>query len=197
MSVEDIDPEKAESLARDRLVEALRHPGESTRSDVAQLAEYTAVIKIALDSGETPEKRDIEQARFYMEQVEERLDEVTALFGWNPWDTGATWGELTDEQQAEIEERDRQRFEDDTEESDTNAGGEGDDEEVLDADDLVVLRTNLEEGLSQVEHNGADREAAVRMLELYAEYVREGYTYPPSHRGNWWQDVHDGDECDV
>lgn len=195
---EDIDPEKAESLARDRLVEALRHPGESTRSDVAQLAEHTASIKIALERGETPEKRDIKQARFYTEQVKERLDEVTALFGWNPWDTGATWGELTDEQQAEIEERDRQRCADDTDESDTNADSDDEgDEDVLADDDLVALRTNLEEGLSQAEHKGADREAAARMLELYAEYVREGYTYPPSRRGNWWQDVHEGDECDV
>ncbi|ELY83433.1 hypothetical protein [Natrinema gari] len=108
MTREDVDPEKTESLARDRLVEALRHPGESTRSDAAQLAELTASIKGALRRGETPEKRDIEEARFYTEQVEEWLDEVTALFSWNPWDTGARWGELTDEQQAEIEEHDRQ-----------------------------------------------------------------------------------------
>jgi len=174
MSGEDVDPKAAESLARDRLVEALRHPGESTRSDVARLAELTASIKIALERGETPEKRDIEQARFYTEQVKERLDEVTALFGWNPWDTGATWGELSDEQQADFEERDRQRFEDDTDGSDTNTDRDGDgDEDVLADDDLVVLRTNLEEGLSQAEHRGADREAAARMLELYAEYVRE------------------------
>lgn len=194
MSGEDVDPEKAEALARDRLVEALRHPGESTRSDVAQLAELTASIKGALRRGETPEKRDIEEARFYTEQVEERLDEVTALFSWNPWDTGAACGELTEEQKAEIEERDRQRCEHETDESETNADG---DEAVLAHDDLVALRTNLEEGLSQAEHKGSDREAAARMLELYAEYVREGYTYPPSRRGNWWQDVHEGGECDV
>lgn len=199
MSGEDFDPKKAEALARDRLVEALRHPGESTRSDVAQLAELTASIKGALRRGETPEKRNIEEARFYTEQVEERLDEVTALFGWNPWDTGVTWGEFTEEQKAEIEERDRQRCEDETNESETNADGdeEDNDEAVLAHDDLVTLRTNLEEGLSQAEHKGADREAAARMLELYAEYVRKGYTYPPSRRGNWWQDVHEGGECDV
>jgi hypothetical protein len=199
MSGEDVGPKKAEALARDRLVEALRHPGESTRSDVAQLAELTASIKRALRRGETPEKRDIEEARFYTEQVEERLDEVMALFGWNPWDTGATWGELTEEQKAAIEERDRQRCDDETDESETNADGdeEDDDEAVLAHDDLVVLRTNLEEGLSQAEHKGADREAAARMLELYAEYVREGYTYLPSRCGNWWQDVHEGGKCDV
>ncbi|AFO59197.1 MULTISPECIES: hypothetical protein [unclassified Natrinema] len=191
MTVKGVDPETAESLARDWLVEALRHSGESTRSDVAQLAEHTAAIKIALERGEALEMSDIEQARFYTEQVKERLDEVTTLFGWNPWDTGAKWGELTEEQKTEIEERDHERFEDDT-----DGDGEGDDENVLGAD-LVVLRTNLEEGLSQAEHKGADREAVARMLELYAEYVREGYTCPPSRRGNWWQDVHDGGECDV
>ncbi|RZH68352.1 hypothetical protein [Natrinema altunense] len=114
MSGEDIDSEKAEALARDRLVEAFRHPEESTRSDVARLAELTSSIKVALKRGETPEKRDIEEARFCLRQVEERLDEVTVLFDWNPWDTDATWGKLTDEQQAEIEERDRQRLRNDT-----------------------------------------------------------------------------------
>ncbi|ELY76175.1 hypothetical protein [Natrinema pallidum] len=113
MSGEDVDPEKAESLACDCLVEYFRHPAESTRSDVARLAELTSSIKVALERGETPEKHNIEEARFYIRQVEKRLDEVTALFGWNPWDTGATWSELTDEQQAEIEERDRQRLGDD------------------------------------------------------------------------------------
>ena len=50
-------------------------------------------------------------------------------------------------------------------------------EDVLERDDLVTLRTSLEEGLSRVEHNGADREAAARMLELYADAVREGHVY--------------------
>lgn len=165
MSGEDVDPEKAESLARDHLVEALRHPGESTRSDVARLAELTASIQIVLKRGETPEKRDTEQARFYTEQVEERLEEVMALFGWNPWDTGATWGELTDEQQAEIEKRDRQRLGDDTDESD--AEDDTEEEDVLEDDDLVSLRSNLEEGLSQVEHKGADhRRRSPAQLEI-------------------------------
>ena len=72
---------------------------------------------------------------------------------------------------------------------------EGSFEDVLERDDLVTLRTSLEEGLSQVEHNGADRETAAQMLDLYADAVREGHVYPPSRRGNWWQDVHeDGDD---
>ncbi|ELY79616.1 hypothetical protein [Natrinema gari] len=92
MSDADVDSETAESLARARLAEALRHPGESTGSDIARLAELADAITTALDRGERPEKRTVEEARFRADRIETRLDEVTALFGWHPRDAGANWG---------------------------------------------------------------------------------------------------------
>ena len=71
------------------------------------------------------------------------------------------------------------------------------DEEILQDGDLVSLRTNLEEGLWSVQRTGADREAAARLLELYAEAVREGYEKPVALRGQWWKEAHGvGGECD-
>ena len=71
------------------------------------------------------------------------------------------------------------------------------DEDVLHDDDLVSLRNGLEEGLSVVQHTGADREATARLLELYAEAVREGYERPVRLRGQWWKEAHGiGGECD-
>ncbi|WP_242509202.1 hypothetical protein [Natrinema altunense] len=92
MSDEDVDPETAESLARTRLAEALRHPGESTGSDVARLAELADAITTALDRGEIPEKRTVEEARFRADRIETRLDEVTALFGWHRGTRARTGG---------------------------------------------------------------------------------------------------------
>ncbi|ELY90035.1 hypothetical protein C485_03268 [Natrinema altunense JCM 12890] len=91
------------------MVERLRPPTESESSDTAHLVAATAAIKDDLERGETPEKKDVESARFALGRVERRLDEVTALFNWNPWDTGVTWGELTAAQKVDVYERERVR----------------------------------------------------------------------------------------
>ena len=67
-------------------------------------------------------------------------------------------------------------------------------ESVLHDDDLVYLRSNLEDGLATVHHRGADRRATARLLELYAEAVREGYERPSGRRGRWWRRAHGGEQ---
>ncbi|WP_195893069.1 hypothetical protein [Halopiger djelfimassiliensis] len=172
---DSLDRDVAAELARDQLAQELRFPPRSDRSDVAALVENTSHIAAALEEGEVPEQGDIETARYYLTAVEKCLDEITSLFGWNPWDTGATWGELTAEQQTEVYEQNHQRLGED-DESNTEIVGNSD-EEVLSDRDLAVLRMGLEAGLLQVEHGERNREAAARMLERYAEAVRDGDVY--------------------
>lgn len=49
---------------------------------------------------------DIVTARIHLGRIEQQLDEVTDLFGWNPLDIGVQWGDLTEQEQAKIRERD-------------------------------------------------------------------------------------------
>ena len=51
------------------------------------------------------------------------------------------------------------------------------------------LEHQIEEKLSELERNGADREAVADTLERYAETVRNGYTRLPHNRGEWWAEV--------
>lgn len=69
----------------------------------------------------------------------------------------------------------------------------GDTPELMERDELQVVRQTLEEGLREAQNSGADREDVAGLLEQYAEYVRDGYTCPPSDRGQWWMEVHRGD----
>lgn len=100
-----IDTEIAADLARSGLCEALKPPAVSGRSDVARLTELTSAIWSSLENKETPTSGDLEEARFWLEELEQRLDEVAALHSIHPWNTGVPWSELTDAQQAELEER--------------------------------------------------------------------------------------------
>ncbi|WP_132060234.1 hypothetical protein [Halorussus amylolyticus] len=102
----EINPVIAKQLARNRLADRLRPPAESQQSDIAQFVDRTAKITRALENGETPNRHDLGTARSYLKELEERIDEVTKLYGWNPWDTGANWGELSEEDQVEVELRD-------------------------------------------------------------------------------------------
>jgi len=57
--------------------------------------------------------------------------------------------------------------------------------ELIEDESLVALRANLEDGLSQVQHQDANQEDVAQLLELYAGYVRDGHICPPSQRGSW------------
>lgn len=106
-----IDGEKAEEVAREALARELAGPEETTRSDVAWLVDRLIKVRVSLENGNEPSKSDIEEARACLRLVKGHLDDVTQLFGWNPWDTGARWDELSEEQKEEIRERDRRRIE--------------------------------------------------------------------------------------
>lgn len=80
---ERLDPETAESLARDRIKTSLQHPATSNRSDLARLVAMCANITAALEKGDPPNQRDTEQARYYATEVLQRLDACTQLFGQN------------------------------------------------------------------------------------------------------------------
>lgn len=123
MSEDEVDSAAAESLARDRLVDAFQPPGELGDGEVNHLIELTTSIKSDLETGGTPDKREIEEARYWINRLETRLDEVTALFGWHPMDTGATWDDLSAAERAEIEARDSPRPRPHT---DSSAGGDSD-----------------------------------------------------------------------
>ncbi|ELY82694.1 hypothetical protein [Natrinema pallidum] len=104
MGDDSLDTGMAETLARDRLIERLRPPAESTTSDTARLVDSTTSIIDDLERGKTPDKSDIERATYLLGRVQDRLDEIATLFGWSRWETGATWGELTAEQRCKVYE---------------------------------------------------------------------------------------------
>ncbi|WP_175416997.1 hypothetical protein [Natrinema pallidum] len=171
---ENFDTEVAQRIARERLVTTLRHPCESANSDVARASECIASIVTALECGETPNQNGIAEARFHLDEVKQRLDEVTALFGWNPWDTGVQWDNLTAEQRAEVAQRDRKQYSVPIETNGTATSGESA-AELVNTDELASLRSAVEDGLSAVDTE-PKREAVAQLLELYADSVREGKT---------------------
>ena len=133
------------------------------------LVDSASDVVTVLESEERPNRGDIERANQYTERVQERLNEVVDLFEWEtPPDLGA--GDRRDD----------------------CAGSP----ELLEKDELVALRSNIEEGLSVAQYDGASRDAAARMLELYARWVRRGHIYPPSRRGEWNRESHETDRED-
>lgn len=100
----ETEPGVAERLARERIVESLLLRSESDTSDMAKLGHHIWKIYHAVESGEPPKKPDIEVARHYLREVEARLDDVAALYGYSRWETGVTWGELNEAERQEVED---------------------------------------------------------------------------------------------
>ncbi|WP_136689964.1 hypothetical protein [Halorhabdus amylolytica] len=161
-----VDRERATLLACEQLVAALEYPGDDSSSDMCRLVDSASDVAAPLERGERSNREDIERAHQYTERVQERLQEVVDLF---EWETPPAVG---------------------TGDSASDCAGSP---ELLENDELVALRSNIEEGLSVAQYDGASRDAAARMLELYARWVRRGHIYPPSRRGEWNRESHETD----
>ncbi|ERJ06699.1 hypothetical protein HLRTI_001254 [Halorhabdus tiamatea SARL4B] len=133
------------------------------------LVDPASDVATPLERGERPDRDDIERAHQYTERVKQRLNEVVALFEWETPPAVGTGDNRSD--------------------CDSSP-------EILENDELVALRSNIEEGLSVAQYDGASRDAAARMLELYARWVRRGHIYPPSRRGEWNRESHETDRED-
>lgn len=185
MKPEDIKSEAAATIARHYLARCLIEADESPRSDIARLNSYTTSISRDLESGGRPDKNDIDQAEYFLKRTQSRLDEVKKLFGYTTAEQGAKDDSealsASDQQGPEIPENSVKPTEDSSQSSDESRPAE----KVINDDELVALRSNVEEGITQAQYNGADQEATAQLLELYARYVREGHAYPPSRRGSW------------
>lgn len=101
----EIDAEVAERLARERLVESLLTWSESERSDMALLAGCVMDVTRAIERGEPPDKKDVEEARVHLRSVEQRLDDLSAFHGWSRWETGVAFGRLSEEEREAIPHR--------------------------------------------------------------------------------------------
>lgn len=61
-------------------------------------------------------------------------------------------------------------------------------------DNIDALKSHIRQGLYDAEDEGVDREATADLLERYAECVRDGFVELPEERGEWYQEVHGGEE---
>lgn len=97
----DTDPAEADRIARERLADALdvSRPG----SEADRLADELHAIARYLRGEEDAEVR-LTDALVRSRQVHDTLLDVARLFG-EPWECGAKWSELTDEERQKVEER--------------------------------------------------------------------------------------------
>ena len=156
MSGETFDSERAGELACEHISAALNQSEEAQRSEVVRLIEAIAAVEATLENKERPDRQDIEEAYHSVERVRDLLNEVITLFEWGDSADDELFGGVADR---------------------------SNESELLDDEDLVALRSNVEDGLSAVQYRGADQNDAARLLELYAHSVRLGHIYPPSRRG--------------
>jgi predicted hotdog family 3-hydroxylacyl-ACP dehydratase len=96
------DTDGWEGLARERLADELLHIAEMKLMDEVGHIGYT------LRAGDTVEPEDIAQARDRLRHLEARLDDVAQAFGYHRYDTGLEKERLSDEERAEVEQRDRE-----------------------------------------------------------------------------------------
>lgn len=101
----DVNGDAAERYARKYLADRLAPDGHSS-SDLCRAYVHACNVSTALERGDVPELKDIKIAREHLRQCQRRLDEVAELFDIHRYETGVEWGDLTDDERAEIEARD-------------------------------------------------------------------------------------------
>lgn len=164
-------------------------------SDKDELESVLGWLEHRFGEGEEVTADDINDLRNALLSVQYTVEDhivphVEGVSAWERVTEGATFGQLADALGVDLDDINELLCECDPAE---------DAEDVLNNENLVSLRANLEEGLSVAQHKGADRETTARLLELYAEAVREGHERPAARRGRWWREAHreGGDECDA
>lgn len=98
----------SERVAREQLatrITSYEKGGIPHQSNLGTLDVRCWNIREALLEGDRPDPEDLEMARTAMECLKEDIEDIEALFGMNPLDHGATFGEATEEQREEFDER--------------------------------------------------------------------------------------------
>lgn len=102
----EFDEAVALDLAVDRLLNQLSGPETHPNGDFAQLIDRVNEITRKLERGEELDPNEMELAKFYAGEVQERLEEAALLHGYTRRDIGVSWGELSEAEREEVRERD-------------------------------------------------------------------------------------------
>jgi len=95
----------AKRLARQHIAQQLAGPYPPDQGEMQRLQDRCENIAAALEQDDTPEIQDIEEARTLLRMVDDHLDDVCALYDIPRWKTNVRWGDLTDAEREEYEER--------------------------------------------------------------------------------------------